>query len=67
MKKKVQKTLSRCCPECGKRLSLVTEEVTEKNIDYSVSTFIECSSCDYRELYRDHKKGREKFHKMSEE
>lgn len=49
---RIQKVLSRTCPECGGKLRIVLRSETINGVEYSKS-FIECLNCNYKKLYRD--------------
>jgi uncharacterized protein with PIN domain len=49
---RIQKTLSRLCPECHGRLQIILRSEIIKGVEYSKS-FVECENCTYQELYRD--------------
>jgi len=49
---RIQKTLSRRCPECGGTLHIVCYTKDVRGVKYSRS-FVECVSCGYSKLHRD--------------
>ena len=53
---KIQKRLSRKCPECGSQLYIVLRSEVVDDVEYFKS-YIECQNCFYEELYRDPGKG----------
>lgn len=56
-KKKIQKVLSKKCPECGARLTVIEEKEIIFGISYSTH-MVECPMCGYDDVYRDGKKDR---------
>lgn len=59
-KKRIQKILSKKCPECGARLTVIEETEIVDGISYSIP-MIECFNCGYGDLYKNNKKNRVKY------